>query len=375
VRGLSLFIVPKYLVSDDGSLGERNDVVLAGINHKMGYRGTVNAVLSFGGSENTSGTPGAIGWLVGEENRGLEYMFHMMNEARIVVGASAAAVGYTSYLTALDYARTRLQGRLVDNKDLAAPQVPIVEHPDVRRMLLTSKSYVEGALALVLYLAKQQDLHLVAATSDEGDRTLLLLDILTPVVKGWSSKWSLVANDYAIQIHGGYGYTRDYSVEQMWRDNRLNPIHEGTDGIQAIDLIGRKTSMQNGAALTALTQEIRTTIKRGLAGTAELQKHAATLESLVSKLEAVTANIHAQELASDRIANASLYADALGHIVIGWMWLEQLLACAGKTGAFYEGKRAASHYFYTFELAQCDSWLSILATNPNIYRDTDPASL
>ena len=375
VRGLSLFIVPKYLVSDDGSLGERNDVVLAGINHKMGYRGTVNAVLSFGGSGNTSGTPGAIGWLVGEENRGLEYMFHMMNEARIVVGASAAAVGYTSYLTALDYARTRLQGRLVDNKDLAAPQVPIVEHPDVRRMLLTSKSYVEGALALVLYLAKQQDLHLVAATSDEADRSLLLLDILTPVVKGWSSKWSLVANDYAIQIHGGYGYTRDYSVEQMWRDNRLNPIHEGTDGIQAIDLIGRKTSMQNGAALTALTQEIRATIKHGLAGTADLPKHAATLELLVSKLEAVTANIHAQELASYRIANASLYADALGHIVIGWMWLEQLLTCAGKTGAFYDGKRAASDYFYTYELAQCDSWLSILANNPNIYRDTDPASL
>ena len=376
VHGLSLFIVPKFLVNENSTLGQRNDVVLAGINHKMGYRGTVNTVLSFGNDSSFVQGPGAIGYLVGEENRGLEYMFHMMNEARIVVGASAAAVGYASYLTALDYARTRVQGRSVDNKDPASPPVALVEHPDVRRMLLASKSYVEGALALVLYLAKQQDLHDIAPTREERERYLLLLDLLTPVVKGWSSKWSLIANDYAIQVHGGYGYTRDYNVEQMWRDNRLNPIHEGTDGIQAIGLIARKTAMNSGAALTAMVEELKTAITWARAHDDDtLSKFSNQLETLVDQLVTVTAIIHSQARASDRIANASLYADALGHIVIGWMWLEQVSACMGKAGDFYDGKRAACKYFFTYELAQCENWLSLLAENPTLYLETDPAWL
>lgn len=359
VRGLSLFIVPKFLVNDDGSLGDRNDVVLAGINHKMGYRGTVNTVLNFG-----DGGTGAVGYLVGEENRGLEYMFHMMNEARIGVGAGAVSVAYSSYLYAREYAKTRGQGRPIDDKDPNAGQTPIISHPDVRRMLLASKSYVEGGLALVLYSAKVLDEAESAADEDSAQQSTLLLDILTPIVKGWTSKWSLVANDYAIQIHGGYGYTREYPVEQLWRDNRLNPIHEGTDGIQAIDLLGRKVSMKDGVAFDLLIERIRTSIN---AATATQSEYAAMLNELVSGLENVTAQLLQAGKLSERIANASLYADACGHIVIGWMWLEQLLAMGTNSDSFYDGKRLAAEYFFTYELTQVRGWLHTLAINPSLF--------
>jgi alkylation response protein AidB-like acyl-CoA dehydrogenase len=242
VKGLSLFIVPKHHVEADGTVGERNGVSLSGLNHKMGYRGTTNAVLAF---------DDATGYLVGEEGKGLAYMFHMMNEARIGVGAGAVALGYTGYLHALDYARNRDQGRPVADKDPLAPPVPIVKHPDVRRMLLASKSYVEGGLALILFSAKLLD-----EPSDDND---LLLDVLTPIVKAWPSQWCRLANDHAIQVHGGYGYTREYPVEQFYRDNRLNSIHEGTDGIQGLDLLGRKVTMRGGAGLSLLLGRIMTT--------------------------------------------------------------------------------------------------------------------
>jgi butyryl-CoA dehydrogenase len=241
VKGISLFIVPKYLVDADGSLGERNDVVLAGLNHKMGYRGTTNTLLNFGeGVHRPGGQPGAVGYLVGEPHRGLSYMFHMMNEARIGVGMGATVLGYTGYLHALEYARTRTQGRPATAKDPSSPAVPIIEHPDVRRMLLAAKSYAEGGLALGLYCARLVDEEQTAETEADRARAHLLLDTLTPIAKAWPSQWGPVADDLAIQVHGGYGYTRDYPVEQFYRDNRLNPIHEGTNGIQALDLLGRK---------------------------------------------------------------------------------------------------------------------------------------
>ena len=235
VKGLSLFIVPKHLPEG------RNDVVLAGLNHKMGFRGTTNTLLNFG--ENG----GAVGYLVGQQNRGLAYMFHMMNEARIGVGVGAVALGYTGYLHSLEYARTRLQGRPLTDRDPHSSQVPIIDHPDVRRMLLAQKSYVEGGLALSLYCAK---------LVDDGDP---LLDLLTPIAKSWPSQWCLAANDLAIQVHGGYGYTRDYPVEQFYRDNRLNPIHEGTHGIQALDLLGRKVVHNNAEHLEELQTRINAT--------------------------------------------------------------------------------------------------------------------
>lgn len=241
VQGISLFTVPRKLVDEQGNIGERNDVALAGINHKMGYRGTVNCVLNFGeGRYTPEGEAGAIGELVGEAGKGLSYMFHMMNEARISVGLGAAALGYTGYLHALDYAKNRLQGRSRSERDPSSPQIPIIQHADVRRMLLAQKSYASGALALCLYAAKlTDDIHSLE-DSEQQKKAQLLLDLLTPVVKSWSSEWGLVANDLAIQVHGGYGYTREYNVEQFYRDNRLNPIHEGTFGIQAMDLLDAK---------------------------------------------------------------------------------------------------------------------------------------
>ena len=235
-KGISLFVVPRFLVRDDGGLGERNDVALVGLNHKLGYRGTTNTLLSFGeGAWNPGGRPGAVGYLVGAEGQGLQCMFHMMNEARIGVGSGAVALGYTGYLHALDYATTRTQGRRLGRRDPTSPPVAIVEHPDVRRMLLAQKAYVEGGLALTLFCARLVD---ETGGTEEAEA---LLRLLTPVAKSWPSTWCLKANDLAIQVHGGYGYTRDFPVEQFYRDNRLNPIHEGTHGIHASTCSGARS--------------------------------------------------------------------------------------------------------------------------------------
>ena len=241
-KGLSLFIVPKWLVDEHGTRSEeRNDVALAGLNHKLGYRGTVNALLNFGeGTYPVRGGAGAIGYLVGKPGDGLRCMFHMMNEARIGVGLGAVMLGYAGYEASVQYARQRNQGRSLSpsGKDAAQPQIPIIEHADVKRMLLAQKSYVEGGLALSLYCARLVD-EQHTGDPDAAREAQLLLEVLTPIAKSWPSEWCLEANSLAIQVHGGYGYTRDFAVEQYWRDNRLNMIHEGTHGIQALDLLGR----------------------------------------------------------------------------------------------------------------------------------------
>jgi alkylation response protein AidB-like acyl-CoA dehydrogenase len=346
VKGLSLFIVPRFLVAADGTNGDRNDVVLAGVNHKMGFRGTVNTLLNFGeGRYDPLGSTGAVGYLIGEENRGLDYMFAMMNEARISVGCGAAAVGYTGYLHALDYARVRLQGRVTGRPE--DPQVPIIAHADVRNMLLASKSYVEGALALVIYAARLLDEHETAPDQQARDDARLMLDLLTPVVKSWPSKWGLVANDHAIQVHGGYGYTREYPVEQFYRDNRLNPIHEGTHGMHAQDLLGRKVRMQSGRGLSLLTGRMRAAAANCSPAYPALSSQ---LGAAVDRLEEVTEQVWAAGDRRSALANAGLYLDATGHVVVAWLWLEQLEATTGKQGTFYEGKRAAAHYFFDYEL-------------------------
>jgi alkylation response protein AidB-like acyl-CoA dehydrogenase len=352
VKGLSLFIVPKHLVGPDGTVGERNGVALAGLNHKMGYRGTTNAVLSF---------DGATGYLVGEEGHGLAYMFHMMNEARIGVGAGAVALGYTGYLHALDYARERLQGRPVAAKDPSAPPVPIIEHADVRRMLLASKSYVEGGLALVLYAAKLLD--------EPSDENSLLLDVLTPIVKAWPSQWCRLANDHAIQVHGGYGYTREYPVEQFYRDNRLNSIHEGTDGIQGLDLLGRKVIMKGGAGLRLLLDRVRET---ALLSPDDLGR---PVLDFCDRLASATQRLWADGDPRVALANSTAYLDAAGHLVIAWMWLSQVVAASGKSGDFYEGKRLAARYFVTHELPRTGPLLDLLERRDTLFADLDPAWL
>ncbi|MBY4767590.1 acyl-CoA dehydrogenase [Burkholderia ambifaria] len=366
-RGISLFIVPKYLPADDGAArGEPNDVVLAGLNHKMGYRGTTNCLLNFGEGtrHRPQGRAGAIGYLVGEPNHGLAYMFHMMNEARIGVGAGAVALGYTGYLHALDYARNRPQGRPLGpaGKDAAAPQAPIVAHPDVRRMLLAQKAYVEGGLALILYCARLVDearAHGDAAVRAEAAQ---LLDILTPIAKSWPSQWCLAANDLAIQVHGGYGYTRDYPVERLYRDNRLNPIHEGTHGIQALDLLGRKVGQDDGALLRTLDARIGATVQRAWTADGDARSHADALAQRWARLVELTRALAALDDPQVRLANASVYLEAFGHLVVAWLWLDVTLAAHGRNGDFHDGKRAAARYFFRWELPKVDAQLDLLAS-------------
>ncbi len=364
-RGISLFVVPKFLVDEDGSLGERNDVVITGLNHKMGFRGTVNTMPTLGqGLHTPGGEAGAVGYLVGTENTGLKQMFTMMNEARLGVGLGATAIGYTGYLKSLAYARDRPQGRPAGASP-ETPQVALTGHADVRRMLLAQKSYVEGALALTLYCARLVDDER-SGTPEQAAEGKALLDVLTPIAKSWPSQWCLYANELAVQVLGGAGYTIDYDVEQHYRDNRLNPIHEGTHGIQAQDLLGRKVLAGGGAGLAALTDRVLATCARGDAAGGEPAEMAAQVRSGCEDLIAVTGTL--AELGSAdppaMLANASVYLEAAGHLVIAWMWLEQLLALGDRTAdesdSFAAGKVRAARYFLRWELPTNDARFALL---------------
>jgi alkylation response protein AidB-like acyl-CoA dehydrogenase len=370
VKGLSLFIVPKRLLAADGAVGERNDVALAGLNHKMGYRGTTNCLLNFGeGRFRPGGEAGAVGWMVGQPGQGLALMFHMMNEARIGVGMGAVMLGYTGYLHALDYARNRPQGRPPGAKDPTTPQVPIVEHADVRRMLLAQKSYVEGGLALNLFCATLVDderTHPDAGAREDARR---LLELLTPVAKSWPSQWCLEANSLAIQVHGGYGYTRDYPVEQFYRDNRLNPIHEGTHGIQAMDLLGRKVRLDGERALGGLRERVAGTLARTREAGGEWSEAGDALGRWGIRLGGTLERLYRAPDAQRTLANASVFLEAFGHYVVAWIWLEQAL-CAGARLArpgltdsdrdFYLGKLQAARYFHRWELPKLAPMLDLL---------------
>ncbi|MCX8553843.1 acyl-CoA dehydrogenase [Mycolicibacterium mucogenicum] len=356
VKGISLFIVPKFLTD-----GTRNDVALVSLNHKMGNHGTTNALLNFGdGSHQPADEAGAVGYLVGEEHRGLAYMFHMMNEARVAVGSMATAIGYAGYLTSLEYAKVRTQGRPVGDKDPSRSQVAIIEHADVKRMLLAQKSYVEGALALGLYSARLVD-EIKVLTGAERDEAELMLEVLTPIAKSWPSQWCLEANNLGIQIHGGYGYTTEYDVEQQYRDNRLNAIHEGTHGIHGIDLLGRKVVMQDGAGLKLLQRRIGETVQTALQSEATAA-YARDLQAQTERLVEVTAALWAAGDAETTLANSTAYLEAAGHIVMAWIWLEQLNAVGGNTGNFYDGKRAAAQYFFRYELPKVTTQLDLLSS-------------
>ena len=372
-RGISLFIVPKKLVDEQGALtGERNDVALAGLNHKLGCRGTTNTLLNFGegkfegqGRGGASGASGAIGYLVGQAGQGLRCMFHMMNEARIGVGLGAVMLGYAGYEASLDYARQRPQGRTTGpaGKDAAAPQVPIIQHADVKRMLLAQKSYVEGGLALALYCARLVDeLHTgeAAAAKQAG----ALLEVLTPIAKSWPSEWCLEANSLAIQVHGGYGYTRDFMVEQYWRDNRLNMIHEGTHGIQGLDLLGRKVVADGGAGLKLLAGRMQTTVEHALQ-VESLAAHAHALAAALQKVSSATRAAWATGVPEEALANATPYLQAFGHMVLAWIWLDVALV------ARKPGQQAAMRYFFAYELPKIDAWLAVVASREGVCREMD----
>ena len=363
VKGISLFIVPKFLVNDDGSLGTRNDVTLAGLFHKMGWRGTTSTALNFGDHGN------CVGYLLGEPHQGLAYMFQMMNEARIGVGMGAIMLGYAGYLYSLNYARERPQGRLPGGKDPASAQVAIIEHGDVRRMLLAQKAYVEGAFDLGLYCARLVDDEHSAESEDARRSAARLLDLLTPVVKSWPSEFCLKANELAIQVLGGHGYTRDHPLEQYYRDNRLNPIHEGTHGIQSLDLLGRKLLQDNGAGLRQLLGLIEDCCQRA-AGYDTLAALRQPLEQHVARLTHVTQTLLGDLMAgkaNQALANSALYLKVFGHAVIGWRWLEQALRAERGLAEgnpadadFYRGKLQAARYFLSWEVPGCAHELALL---------------
>ena len=365
IKGISLFIVPKFLVNDDGSLGERNDVALAGLFHKMGGRGQTSTALNFG--ENG----GAIGYLVGDENKGLMYMFHMMNEARIMVGFSGAINALAGYRYSLDYAKERPQGRLPSCKDPLTPQVNIIEHADVRRMLLAQKAYAEGGFALCMFGA-----HLVddIKTSDSPERRAyasLLLDTLIPIIKTWPSEYGCKANSMAIQVMGGAGYVNEHPVEMFYRDNRLNPIHEGTTGIQSIDLLGRKIQIKEGTGFKAVLSEIHASIA-AVQDSEYLKDFAFQLEQACVQLTTTTELLSAAMVERNidlALSNSVKYLDMFGNIVIAWTWLKLgAVAEAGLANTehdqdrdFYKGKLQAMQYFYRFELPEIYAWAALLS--------------
>ena len=373
VRGISLFIVPKKMVNEKAELtGVRNDVALAGLNHKCGWRGTTNTLLNFGEGKfrvktdnAASDGSGAVGYLVGEPGRGLSYMFHMMNEARIGVGMAATMLGMAGYEASLEYAKNRPQGRPVAGggqkvvKDAAQAQVRIIEHADIKRMLLAQKSYSEGALALELYCAKLVDeQHTGDAVA--ADEARLLLEVLTPIAKSWPSEWCLEANSLAIQIHGGYGYTRDFPVEQYWRDNRLNMIHEGTHGIQGMDLLGRKVLMEEGRGVHLLGARMRETADKAMAF-ADLAADAKALNTALQKVIAATQMAWSSGQPQEALANAVPYLQAFGHLVLAWIWLDVSASCRGAQTPAQTGRQAAAKFFYHYELPKIDAWLQVVS--------------
>ncbi|MCW8196783.1 acyl-CoA dehydrogenase [Proteobacteria bacterium 005FR1] len=361
VKGISLFLVPKYRLDENGNSAERNGVNLVGLNHKMGYRGTTNTLLNFGEKEP------CVGYLMGKENEGLKCMFHMMNESRISVGMGAVTLGYAGYMHSLQYAKERPQGRLPGEKDPNSPQVNIIKHADVKRMLLQQKAYVEGGLYLALFCDKLVDDIRTGDAAQQKDLAIFM-DLLTPIVKAWPSDYCLKANELAIQVLGGAGYTRDYPVERLYRDNRLNPIHEGTNGIQGMDLLGRKVRMNDGYGYQLLVRYLNETIAEAK-NTEPLNEYAQSLEHALQALSATTE--HLTSAASEDIklatANSTVYLNAFGHVVVAWQWLKQALAAnrglaaaQGDDQDFYRGKLAACRYFYRYELPQIHTQLALL---------------
>ena len=370
VKGISLFLVPKYRVTETGEIGDFNHIALAGLNHKMGQRGITNTLLNFGEGGD------CLGYLVGAEHEGLKNMFHMMNEARIGVGMGAAMSGLAGYLYSLDYARNRPQGRHPGIKDPNAPMLPIIEHADIRRLLMEQKVTVEGSIALLSYCTQLVDQQEMAEEAAERERLTLLLELLTPVAKSWPSEYTLEANKHAIQILGGYGYTREYPVERHYRDNRLNPIHEGTHGIQGMDLLGRKVNLAGGVTLSIFEEEMQPALQAA-AGAETLAAMGEALTDIWQLVKRTVETVNQEADTVARLSSATPFLDAFGHVVIAWLWLRQAVIAreALQNGAqadadFYEGKVAACQFFYRYHLPQAAEKLRYVASQDRSVLDT-----
>jgi len=352
IKGISLFIVPNFRPDGRGGL-EPNDVTISQIYHKMGYKGTPITELSMGEKNDCRG------WLVGDADKGLAYMFQMMNSSRLGVGAAAAAISTAAYYAALEYAKGRSQGRRLAEKDPAAPQVPIIEHADVRRMLLFQRAFAEGSHSLLMQCCRYAD-HEIVQEGEAQENAALLLDLLTPVAKTYPSETSILSTSQAMQCLGGYGYCDDFPIEQHFRDTRIHPIHEGTTGIQGMDLLGRKVRMKGGKAFTLYLEELKQAVDAGRKYEA-VQTMADRLEKAAEELRELTGMLakRAESQGMDAyLSDATLYLEYFSLITIAWQWLLQATAaakglegkCSKSNTRFYKGKIHTARYFFHYEL-------------------------
>ena len=368
VKGISLFVVPKKRIDKDGQL-VFNDVATSGIFHKLGYRGCPIIQLSFGDKDDCRG------YLVGEAHKGLIHMFQMMNEERIGVGIGATGMASAAYYASLEYCKERKQGRKLTEKDPAKPQVPIIEHPDVKRILLFQRAVVEGSLSLLLQCSKYMDLETVSS-GDEREVYSLLLDLLTPVAKTYPSEMGILSISQGLQCLGGSGYCDDYPLEQYYRDARIHPIHEGTTGIHGMDLLGRKVVMKNGRAFELYLKQVQSAA-RDAQGSPTLEPYAEQLTGALEKLKRTTSHlvgISREKGPEHFLADATLYLELFGIISIAWQWLLQAVAIkkalkqdlAREEKTFYEGKFCTFRYFFAYELPKIDGLVTRLMNNDGL---------
>jgi hypothetical protein len=367
--GISLFIVPKIWVNADGSLGEPNDVICTGVEEKMGIHGAATCSMSLGSKGKCRGM------LLGEENKGMRNMFLMMNEARLLVGIQAFACASAAYMYAVNYARQRVQGRhLLNMMDKSAPSVPIIQHPDVRRMLLTMKVYVEGMRSLLYYVGMCDDRIDVADNEEEKTKYKGIIDLLIPLAKGYVSDRAFDVCNLGVQVYGGYGYIKEYPMEQLLRDCRITPIYEGTNGIQAMDLLGRKLGMNKGKPIMDLMGEIQNTIAAAKSH-AKVDAYAGKVETALNKLGNVALHLGKTAMSAEILtafAHAYPFMEVAGDVVMSWLLLWRATIAAEKleNGAkkkdvgFYEGQLKSVEFFVhcvlPVTLGKMDA---ILATN------------
>ncbi len=356
-KGISLFAVPQFRSGDssDNQNFIPNDVLTAGVYHKMGYKGAPIAHLMVGSND------GTLGYLVGEPHQGLRYMFQMMNEARVGVGMNAVSIGTAAYYASLAYAKERPQGRPIAEKNPAQPQVPIIRHADVKRMLLFQKAVLEGSLGLLLQCSLYADIaH--AGAGEAKERAALLLDLLTPIAKSYPSEMACLTTSAAVQILGGAGYTTDFPVEQFYREARIHPIHEGTTGIHGLDLLGRKVTMHGGKAVQLLAEEIQHACAEA-SKSPDLQPLATHLADALTELTTITRELLVVAATDPEagFADATLYLDLFGIVVVAWQWLRQATVAnlalpttqTDDDRNFYQGKLATARYFFEYELVKC----------------------
>ena len=375
-KGISLFVVPKFMPSAEGL--KDNHVTTAGIYGKMGQKGYVAAHLMLGEQGD------CLGYLVGEPNKGLTYMFQMMNEARIATGLMATGAASGAYYASLKYAHERAQGRHPSNKDLTQPPVLIIDHADVRRMLLFQKAAVEGSLGILLKCSYYADL----AHAGEGGRAIeaqYLLELLTPVAKSYPAEMGILSVSQGMQVLGGAGYTDDFPLEQYYRDIRVNAIYEGTTGIHGMDLLGRKIFLAEGKAMTLLMKEVKSTINQGNSFP-ELAPYAGLLAQRAAALHQTTMKLiqlATTETPEVFLADATLYLEFMGHLVAGWVWMEQGIAAVkglanspnGADASFYMGKIQTLRYFYEYELPKTLALEARLNSTVRVTMETKPEFL